>query len=215
MKRLLKIIPKEKLSVLDGISLPISKNENIVMNKKNLSVYGRKKDIDKFIFQSLIYLPLAYNLNEFNIVLIDFNEANKELYPLSSLDSIKYIFLDSESMNLSIFFDNIDKEKKTLFFIVKNENIENIVDYEFLLEDTLNEMYKNNMFNVIELSYFEKASENTLTKSIDISNKKFAIEKDFIPDFFLKINQDINTSLENPMNYRRNRQITVNKKQLF
>lgn len=205
MKRLLKIIPKEKKSITDGLILPLSKDDFIELNKKNLFLNSSLKELNKFIIQSLIYIPLSYNLNELNIVLIDFNQGNKPLYTLTSLDTIKYVFLEPEAIDLSVSLDELDKDKKTIFFIFEREDMDSVDDYEFVLKDDISNLSKNDNFIVITMSTNEKKRATANTASIEITKTKFALEKDFIPDFFLKINQDINSSVLNVMNYRRSR----------
>lgn len=214
MKRLLKIIPKEKKSV-DNLKLPLSKTKFIELNKKNIFIKADLKDINKFIVQSMIYLPLAYDINEFDIILIDFNEGNKPLYSLSSLDTIKYMFLDPESVDLSISLDELNKDKKTIFFIFEREDMSEVNDFDILLEKYLVQLSKNKNFRIITLSVNDKKTANTLTTSLEIKKTKFALEKDYIPDFFLKINQEINDFVPDVMSYRRSRISYLKNKRLI
>jgi hypothetical protein len=214
MKKLLKIIPNETMSI-DELKLPLSKSTFIDFKKQNLFLKGSLKDLNKFIIQSLIYISLSYDLNEFDIVLIDFNEGNKALYKLSSLDTIKYIFLEPEAVNLSISLDELNQDKKTLFFIFERENMDSLQDFELLIQEDINNLSKNKNFRVITLYEGEKKNSTVSTSSFELKKTKFALEKEFIPDFILKINQDINTSINNVMNYRRSKVAYLKNTRLF
>ena len=215
MKRLLKIIPTEKLNINEKITFPLSKKDSLILSKKNLLLNGSKKDLNTFLIQSFIYLSLAYNVEDFNVVLIDFNKENKALYKLSSLDTIKYIFLEPSAIDLSVFLDGIDKGKRTLFFVFENEELSSYPDYTILLEDTFLELSKNPLFSIISLYEGKKREPITNTLSLSLEKTKFLLEKDFIPDFFLKINQEINFSIENVYNYRLSRLAYIKIKRLF
>ena len=167
--------------------------------KKNTHFYGKNKHRTEFIKEYILN-----NLDK-NILIIDMEEDIKKLYPLTQINEINRIILNS---NIDYILNFLVDDNLDLIIINGYQNLDKVADDDkniFLLE--LEPILKNKEKNIFFLS--DSKNENfTNNKKIEKTKVKNIEEKIF------KINKELDFSNKDVFRIKNMRTIIIEDKQV-